>query len=126
VRLLVDTHLLVWWLAGKAVPPQAAELIRDPVNQVYASAASVWEVAIKAGLGKIRVDPNEFVAALQEGGFQELPVTTRHAAGVASLPHHHRDPFDRLLVAQAVSEPMRLLTEDRGLKAYGGPVLFAG
>ncbi len=126
MRLLVDTHLLVWWLAGKGVPQEAAELIRDPDNQVYASAASIWEIAIKVSLGKIRVDPAEFVTALRDGGFQELPVTSRHAAGIAALPHHHRDPFDRLLVAQALCEPMRLLTEDRGLTAYGPSVLFAG
>jgi PIN domain nuclease of toxin-antitoxin system len=126
VRLLVDTHLLVWWLAGKAVSPKAAELIRDPGNQVYASAASIWEVAIKASLGKIRVDPEEFVAALRDGGFLELPVTSRHAAGVAALPRHHRDPFDRLLVSQSLCEPMRLLTEDRGLAVYGQSVLLAG
>jgi PIN domain nuclease of toxin-antitoxin system len=125
VRLLVDTHLLIWWLAGKRLPVRAVELIRDPANQIYASAASVWEVAIKVSLGKIRIDPDEFVAALREGGFQELSVTARHASGVAGLPKHHRDPFDRLLVAQSLVEAMILLTQDQPLAAYGPSVLVA-
>lgn len=125
MRLLVDTHLLIWWLAGKSIPARAAELIRDPGNQIYASAVSVWEVAIKVSLGKIRINPDEFIAALREGGFQELAVTGRHAARVAQLPKHHRDPFDRLLVAQSLAEAMLLLTQDQPLAAYGPTVLVA-
>ncbi len=125
MRLLVDTHLLIWWLAGKSLPARAAELIRDPANQIYASAVSVWEVAIKTSLGKIRIDPDEFVAALREGGFHELPVTARHASCIARLPKHHRDPFDRLLVAQSLAEGMFLLTQDQPLTAYGPSVLVA-
>ena len=125
MRLLLDTHVLIWWLAGKNLPVRATELIRDPGNQIYASAASVWEVAIKASLGKIRIDPDEFVAALREGGFQELAVTSRHATRVSQLPKHHRDPFDRLLVAQSLAEQMLLLTQDRPLAAYGTSVLVA-
>ena len=125
MRLLVDTHLLIWWLAGKSIPARAAELIRDPGNQIYASAVSVWEVAIKVSLGKIRITPDEFIAALREGGFQELAVTGRHAARVAQLPKHHRDPFDRLLVAQSLAEAMLLLTQDQPLAAYGPSVLVA-
>ncbi|MBI4189881.1 MAG: type II toxin-antitoxin system VapC family toxin [Betaproteobacteria bacterium] len=125
MRLLVDTHLLIWWLAGKSIPARAAELIRDPGNQIYASAVSVWEVAIKVSLGKIRINPDELIAALREGGFQELAVTGRHAARVAQLPKHHRDPFDRLLVAQSLAEAMLLLTQDQPLAAYGPSVLVA-
>ena len=125
MRLLVDTHLLIWWLAGKSLPARAADLIRDPANQIYASAASIWEVAIKVSLGKIRIDPDEFVAALRESGFQELSVTARHASRVADLPKHHRDPFDRLLVAQSLVEAKLLLTQDQQLAAYGPSVLVA-
>jgi len=125
VRLLVDTHQLIWWLAGKSLPARAVELIRDPANQIYASAASIWEVAIKVSLGKIRIDLDEFVAALGESGFQELPVTARHASRVSDLPQHHRDPFDRLLVAQSLVEGMLLLTPDQQLTAYGPSVLVA-
>ena len=125
MRLLVDTHQLIWWLAGKSLPARAAELIRDPANQIYASAASIWEVAIKVSLGKIRIDLDEFVAALGESGFQELSVTARHASRVADLPKHHRDPFDRLLVAQSLVDAMLLLTQDQQLSAYGPSVLVA-
>ena len=125
MRLLVDTHQLIWWLAGKSLPARAAELIRDPANQIYASAASIWEVAIKVSLGRIRIDLDEFVAALGESGFQELSVTARHASRVADLPKHHRDPFDRLLVAQSLVDAMLLLTQDQQLSAYGPSVLVA-
>ena len=126
MRLLVDTHLLVWWLAGGArLPRRAREILGDASNQVYFSAASVWEVAIKAALGKIKVDPEEMLAAFQSEGFEELHVTSRHAAAVMRLPAHHADPFDRLLVAQSVVEPMHLLTDDRVLAAYGSTVIVA-
>ena len=126
MRLLVDTHLLIWWLAGKSLPARAADLIRDPANQIYASAASIWEVAIKVSLGEIRIDMDEFVAALRESGFQELSVIARHASRVVDLSKHHRDPFDRLLVAQSLVESMLLLTQDKPLAAYGPSVLVAG
>ena len=122
MRLLLDTHVLIWWLADKNLPARATALIRDPGNHIYASAASVWEVAIKASLGKIRIDPDEFVAALREGGFQELAVTSRHATRVSQLPKHHRDPFDRLLVAQAALEGLTLWTADKAMKPYGSMV----
>jgi len=126
VRLLLDTHVLVWWLAGGArLPARARELVRDPANEAFFSAASIWEVAIKSALGKIRVHPGEMVAALGESGIHELPVTANHAAHVFSLPDHHHDPFDRLLVAQCTAESMRLLTVDRALAPYGADVIVA-
>lgn len=125
MRLLLDTHLLVWWFAGVKLPPKARDLIRDPANQVFASAASIWELAIKSALGRIDVDADELVVALLTGGFAELPITTRHAAAVARLPEHHRDPFDRLLVAQCLVEPMHLLTHDRVLAKYGSSIVIA-
>lgn len=126
MKLLLDTHVLVWWLAGGArLPARARELVRDPANEAYFSAASVWEIAIKAALGKIRVDPGEMIAALGHGGIRELPVTAGHAAQVFSLPHLHRDPFDRLLVAQCAVESMRLLTVDHALSRYGASVIVA-
>ncbi|MFZ5556241.1 MAG: type II toxin-antitoxin system VapC family toxin [Pseudomonadota bacterium] len=126
MRILVDTHLLLWWVAGSRLPGKSGDLIRDPSNEVYVSAASVWEVAIKTRLGRLEVDPSAFASALTAGGFGELPVTSRHAAVVAGLPDHHRDPFDRMLVAQALTEPMRLLTHDRALASYGDAILLAG
>lgn len=126
MRLLVDTHLLLWWLAGRPVSRRAAELIRDPANLLYASAASVWEVAVKASLGKIQVAPDALLDALGSNGFEAMAVSWRHAARVAGLPMHHRDPFDRLLVAQSLSESVPLLTHDRALAAYGPTVMVVG
>jgi len=125
MRLLLDTHLLVWWFAGAKLPRTARELISDPANEVFASAASIWELAIKSALGRIDVDTDELVPALAKGGVAELPVTARHASAVARLPDHHRDPFDRLLVAQSLVEPMLLLTHDRILARYGSSVVVA-
>ena len=126
MRILVDTHLLLWWVAGLRLPGNSGDLIRDSANEVFVSAASVWEVAIKARMGRLEADPQAFVAALADGGFGELPISSQHAAAVADLPDHHRDPFDRILVAQALVEPMRLLTHDRTLASYGDAILLAG
>ena len=118
MRVLLDTHLLLWALSAPArLPAPARRLIQDA--DVYVSAASIWEISIKAALGKLRADPNEVLAALEPAGFLSLPIAGEHAARVASLPPVHRDPFDRLLIAQALVEPMRLLTDDAVLDAYG-------
>lgn len=118
MRILLDTHMLLWTLAAPArLSPQARRLIAD--SDVYVSAASIWEISIKAAIGKLQASPVEVLEALQPAGFVELPVTGLHAARVLTLPPFHRDPFDRLLVAQALSEPMRLLTNDDALAAYG-------
>jgi len=125
MRLLLDTHVLVWCLSGdRRLPPATAELIRNPATDVYFSAVSIWEVAIKSSLGKLRVDPDELLGALAGTGFRELPVTWLHAARVARLPDHHRDPFDRLLVAQSLVESIHLLTDDRQLSAYSPSVIL--
>lgn len=124
MRVLLDTHLLLWALGAPAkLSATAHQLIRDA--EIYVSAASIWEISIKTGLGKLTVDPAEVLAALEPAGFLSLPVTADHAARVATLPPVHRDPFDRLLVAQALTEPMRLLTGDPVLARYGEIVLVA-
>lgn len=118
MRVLLDTHLLLWALGSPArLPPKARRIIRDA--DVYVSAASIWEISIKAALGKLRADPHEVFGALEPAGFLSLPIAGAHAVRVASLPPIHRDPFDRLLIAQALEEPMRLLTDDAVLGAYG-------
>lgn len=118
VRIILDTHLLLWALSAPSkLPARARKLIADA--DVYVSAASIWEISIKAGLGKLSADPGEVLAALEPGGFLELPITGEHAARVKLLPQLHRDPFDRLLIAQALTEPMRLLTNDSALAGYG-------
>ena len=118
MRVLLDTHLLLWALADPARLPAEARRLIDHAD-AYVSAASVWEISIKAALGKLSADPGEIVAALGPAGFLALPISVEHAARVASLPPAHRDPFDRLLVAQALAEPMRLLTTDATLGGYG-------
>lgn len=122
MRLLVDTHLLLWAVASSSRLPRAARaLIEDPANEVYYSAASIWEIAIKSALRRkdFRVDVLALLAALPRMGFVELPVTGAHAARVVQLANIHRDPFDRLLVAQSVVEPLTLLTNDALLARYG-------
>lgn len=118
MRLLLDTHVFLWAVAGHpALKPPARKLI-ESAEAVYVSAASLWEVAIKVRLGKLEADPDELVEAIEASGFQELPVRAVHAAGVARLPMHHHDPFDRLLIAQALAEPLKLLTADAMLGRY--------
>ncbi|HWQ40393.1 MAG TPA: type II toxin-antitoxin system VapC family toxin [Burkholderiales bacterium] len=121
MRILLDTHLLLWAMAASRKLPRAvrAQLL-DPGNEIYYSAASLWEIAIKSGLRRkdFRIDIEALLAALRESGFVELPITALHAAGVAKLPPVHKDPFDRLLVAQSMAEPMTLLTNDATLGDY--------
>lgn len=122
MRLLVDTHLLLWAAASSSrLPREARALIEDPANEVYYSAASIWEIAIKSALRRkdFQVDVPALLAALPRMGFVELPVTGAHAARVVQLANIHRDPFDRLLVAQSVVEPLALLTNDALLARYG-------
>ena len=122
MRLLVDTHLLLWAVASSSRLPRAARaLIEDPANEVYYSAASIWEIAIKSALRRkdFRVDVLALLAALPRMGFVELPVTGAHAARVVQLANIHRDPFDRLLVAQSIVEPLTLMTNDALLARYG-------
>ena len=107
--------------ANRRLSVAARSRIRT-AEAVYVSAASIWEVAIKARLGKIEGDPRALVAAITASGFLELPISAQHAAAIAALPLHHADPFDRLLLAQAFTEPLHLLTADRALAAYGGAV----
>ena len=119
MKLLLDTHVFLWILTGhSALKPSARKLISES-EAIYVSAASIWEIAIKARLGKIEGDPVALVAAIEESGLIELPVRAEHAAAVARLPLHHTDPFDRLLLAQAFTVPLRFLTADRALAAYG-------
>ena len=127
MRLLLDTHVLVWCLSGdRKLPPATAELIRNPATDVYFSAVSIWEVAIKSALGKMRADANAILKNLVDEGFKELPVMARHTVATVTLPMHHRDPFDRLLVAQSRLESLRLLTDDKIVALYGEPVVLLG
>jgi len=124
MRLLLDTHVFLWAIAGSPRLGTSARRAIEAADQVFVSAASIWEIAIKARLGKIEADPDEYLAAIEQSGFAELPVRAVHAAEVARLPMHHTDPFDRLLVAQALVEPLRLLTADALLCKYSGIVVL--
>jgi PIN domain nuclease of toxin-antitoxin system len=121
MRILVDTHVLLWAAAEpERLPVSFRERIESPENEVLFSAASIWELAIKMQIGRLSlaITPEELARTAGERGFDELPVMAVHAAAVRNLPLHHRDPFDRLLIAQAVHEPARLLTVDRLLGKY--------
>jgi PIN domain nuclease of toxin-antitoxin system len=123
MRLLLDTHIYLWAVsADPLLSPESRRLI-ESADAVYVSAASLWEIAIKARLGKIAADPDALVAAIESSGFLHLPISAAHAAGVAGLLPHHNDPFDRLLVSQPITEPLRLLTADTALVSYGPMVM---
>jgi PIN domain nuclease of toxin-antitoxin system len=126
VRILLDTHLLLWWLDNSAqLSKYAREAIGDPANTVYVSAVSMWEIRLKESLGKLTLPPT-FDKALASESFESLPLTAAQTRRITDLPWHHRDPFDRMLVAQATSEALTLLTADRTLTTYGSCVEFAG
>jgi PIN domain nuclease of toxin-antitoxin system len=118
VRVLLDTHLLLWALGSPLKLSAGTRKLVD-TSDVYVSAASIWEISIKAATGKLKADAAEILAAIQPAGLSLLAITGDHAARVARLPAHHKDPFDRILVAQALTEPMILLTNDKGLEPYG-------
>ena len=125
MKLLLDTQLLLW-AAGQPerLSKAARKLLEDPANELLFSAASLWEVAIKSTLGRddFHVEPRLLRRSLLDNGYTELPVTSQHAVSIDSLPALHRDPFDRMLLAQALTEGITLLTHDAQLSRYPGPV----
>jgi len=118
MRILLDTHLLLWSLSQ---PKRLSASVRRKIDagEVYVSAASIWEISIKLTLGKLDASPREVLDGIEPAGFGLLAISAEHAVRVAELPSRHRDPFDRILVAQALVEPMILLTNDEALKGYG-------
>jgi PIN domain nuclease of toxin-antitoxin system len=119
MTLLLDTHFLLWIANGdQRLTPKAKKII-SAADAVYMSAASLWEISIKISVGKLAVDVDALTDSLLNAGLIELPVSIEHARALKALPPVHRDPFDRLLVAQAMTEPMHLLTVDAALTAYG-------
>jgi PIN domain nuclease of toxin-antitoxin system len=122
MRFLLDTHALLWALAEpRRLPPRVATALRDPANEVVVSAVSTWEITIKAALKKLDADVDEVVKGLRTAGFDELVVTLDHTVRLRDLPAHHRDPFDRLLVAQALVEGLTLVTHDPAFAEYPAP-----
>lgn len=120
IQVLLDTHVFLWAIGEPdALHPRLRDVLEDAETGVYVSAASVWEAAVKRKLGRLDVDPSvDLVGAIADSGFDELPISVRHAARSAELPDLHRDPFDRILVAQALEEGLLLATVDTAVKAY--------
>lgn len=119
MRILLDTHLLLWWLMDDpALSAEARALVSERENVVFISAVTMWEIWLKQSLGKLRL-PADFEAKMTDEAFENLPLTYQHTRQLASLPWHHRDPFDRMLVAQARYENLVLLTADQVVSTYG-------
>ena len=128
-RLLLDTQLVLWWLNGdQRLPQPAVQRVQAAEAEVFVSQASLWEMAIKVSIGRLRVDLPELERQVPLQGFRWLPIRTNHLLAVAELESDgdHRDPFDRLLVCQSRTEPMLLLTADRQLRRYGATVIVLG
>ncbi len=129
MALLLDTHVLLWWLIGsRRLGNRARAAIADPSSLVYVSAVCGWEIAVKRASGKLPVPPNVATwlpTEMASSGFLALPVTLDHAVAVEHLPPHHRDPFDRLLISQALFERLVLVTSDAAIPPYGVPLLDA-
>jgi PIN domain nuclease of toxin-antitoxin system len=123
VRLLLDTSIALWVAADSPKLTEAARREIENAEAVFVSAVSLWEMAIKSGLGKLDVNIPRLTRRMTEAGIRELSVTWRHAMAVRALANHHRDPFDRILVAQAISEPLRLITSDAQLRPYSDLVV---
>ncbi len=120
MKLLLDTHALLWWLADDdRLKLRARKLIADPGNDVFVSVVVLWEIVVKQRVGKLRLDIEEVVEAIERGGFALLEVTVAHLRTLVRLPMHHRDPFDHLLAAQAITETATLLSDDRHIPKYG-------
>ena len=125
MKLLLDTHILLWWLdANPLLSDEAVRLIREPENTIFVSAVSLWEIWLKQSLGKLRL-PANFLERLAAESFESLPLTAAQTTRIANLEWVHRDPFDRMLIAQAQSENQVLLTADDVLAGYGASVRLA-
>lgn len=124
MRLLLDSHIFVWWSAGdQRLGPRAEKMLLAPDVELFISAASWWELAVKQAIGKLRLNIPETRRSLEQRGVTGIPVTIAHAEQAGALPALHGDPFDHMLVAQALCEGLVLLTRDKSLKRYGTPVL---
>jgi PIN domain nuclease of toxin-antitoxin system len=126
LNLLLDTHIALWAIADSPrLSQQARQLIEAPTNQLWVSAASIWEIAIKHSLGRgdMPVSSENALRYFLDSGYQILPIEAQHAVAVENLPGHHQDPFDRILVAQAMTEPMRLMTHDPIVALYSDTII---
>ena len=118
MRLLLDTHIFLWYLAASRKLPKSVLNRIEMADVVYISAASIWEAGIKIKQGRLEANIDDLYEGIASSGFVELPISAIHSVLAANLPEHHRDPFDRMLIAQAMSEPLKLLTADGLLRQY--------
>lgn len=124
MKLLLDTHALLWWLADdRQLGRRARELVEDPANDVLVSMVSLWEIAVKIRIGKLEADVGEITDAVQREGFIMLDIGVAHLLTLAGLPMHHRDPFDHLLIAQAIVEDATLVSEDSNVGRYAARIV---
>ena len=125
MKLLLDTHILIW-ISLDMLPRAAEKYILDEFNQLYFSPANIWEIVIKRGIGRadFNVDPHMLYSALLENGYEELSITSRHVLSIGTMPKLHKDPFDRILLAQSVIEQIPLLTSDVKMAKYPAPVIL--
>lgn len=124
MSLLLDTHVVLWWLLDDATLSDEIKVMLDHEPDVYVSPATIWEVAIKQAIGKL-TSPADLPEKIRDAGFRELPIVAAHAITAARLPPHHRDPFDRMLVAQAQLEEFTLVTRCAEIRRYDVPILVA-
>ncbi|OGQ08050.1 MAG: twitching motility protein PilT [Deltaproteobacteria bacterium RIFCSPLOWO2_12_FULL_40_28] len=125
MKLLLDTHVLLWALSSKHdLSTLVREALESDSNVIFVSLASLWELKIKEGLGKVHL-PKNFYSSLEPAGYELLPIQLGHIEGIGKLPPHHRDPFDRLLIAQAKAEQLLLATRDENIKKYDVNILWA-
>jgi PIN domain nuclease of toxin-antitoxin system len=126
VKVLLDSHAFLWWLAeNPKLSVEARQVVADPSSIVHVSAATIWELSIKAALGKLDLGDADLVEEIQANDFVELPMTARHSLAAGALPRHHEDPFDRMLIAQARIEGLTIITRDPAFRAYGAAILPA-
>ena len=119
MKLLLDSHAFLWWLTeDPKLSTEAKQVVADPSSVVHVSAATIWELSIKAALGKLDLGGANLVEEIEENDFLELPITARHSLAAATLPRHHDDPFDRMLIAQARLEGLMVVTRDPAFRAY--------
>ncbi|NMC75430.1 MAG: type II toxin-antitoxin system VapC family toxin [Geobacteraceae bacterium] len=123
MRILLDTHIYLWWLDDSPLLSAEARKMITDADSVYVSAASLWEAVIKISLGKLEAVPSDLAEGIRESGFEPLPITPEHTLALSHLSHFHKDPFDRMLLAQSLGEPLRLLTADALLPPYSELVI---
>ena len=125
MKVLLDTNVLLWWLMGSPrLDDGSRDLIADPSNEILVSVVSLWEIAIKVRIGKLRADLHEIEGQIEQEGFQRVAIASAHLGALMPLPQHHRDPFDHLLMAQAISEEAVFLTSDRLVQRYPVRAIF--